>query len=533
MAEVGKGAVSARTRRLIMTGLTLGLLLASLDQTVVGTGMPRIVGELGGLDRFAWIFSGYMLAATIMIPLAGKLSDRHGRKPVFLFGMGFFLGGSMLAGISQDMNQLIFFRAVQGFGGGAMFPVAVATVADLYPPSDRGKLQGALGAVFGLSSIVGPYVGGWIVDHVDWRWVFYVNLPVGALAIAFTMVTFPSVSARNAKRLDYAGMAAIIALITSFLLITFWGGGTYAWGSWQTLLLAAVCIASLGALLLIERRAQDPVLPLPFFRKSVYTFCCLSLMMTAMGLFGVIAFLPMFLQAVVGMSATYSGQVLVPLMVTAMVGAIASGAALKRTGYRPWLVVGPLISAGGLYLLSTLHRGSPWEHTVAYLLVTGLGLGFTMSNYIVAGQNVVDRKDMGAASSTMTLFRAMGGTIGVTVLGVAVNHRMATELPNHLGPQVIGALPSTDLNTIGSIVLNAGRSGLPGPVIDGLRDALGASITYIFFLSMLILLVAWVLSVCIKKVPLKSAEEYRNGKGPGNGAGGPKGSQRGTPTQHM
>ena len=494
-----------------MTGLTLGLLLASLDQTVVGTSMPRIVGELGGLDRFAWIFSGYMLAATIMIPLAGKLSDRYGRKPIFMFGMGFFLGGSMLSGIAQDMNQLIFFRAVQGFGGGAMFPVAVATVADLYPPSERAKLQGALGAVFSLTSIIGPFLGGYIVDHFSWRWVFYVNIPVGVLAMVVTMVNFPAVSAQVFKRLDYAGMAAIITFISSFLLVTFWGGDTYAWDSWQILGLAALSACALVALVLLERRAADPILPLPFFRKSVYTFSCLSLMMTAMGLFGVVAFLPLFLQAVVGMSATYSGQVLVPLMVTAMLGAIISGVAIKKTGYKVWLVIGPLISASGLYLLSTLQRGSPWEHTVGYLLITGLGLGFTMSNYIVAGQNVVEKKDMGAASSTLTLFRAMGGTIGVTVLGVIVNRRMTEELPKHLSPQLIGMLPSTDINAIGGIVLNAGSSGLPGGVIDSLRDALGASITYIFFISTFIVLFAWALSLCIKSVPLKSADEYLNG----------------------
>jgi EmrB/QacA subfamily drug resistance transporter len=392
-----------------------------------------------------------------------------------------------------------------------MFPVAVATVADLYPPSERAKLQGALGAVFSLTSIIGPFLGGYIVDHFTWRWVFYVNLPVGALAMAVTMVNFPAVTNNARKRLDYAGMVLVMTLITSFLLVTFWGGDTYAWDSWQIAGLAALSIGSLAVLVLVERRASDPVLPLPFFKRSVFTFCCLSLMMTAMGLFGVIAFLPLFLQAVVGMSATYSGQVLVPLMMTAMLGAIISGVSIKKTGYKVWLVIGPLISASGLYLLSTLQRGSPWEHTVGYLLVTGLGLGFTMSNYIVAGQNVIDKKQMGAASSTLTLFRAMGGTIGVTVLGVLVNRRMTEELPRHVSPQLVKMLPSTDINTIGGIVLNAGRSGLPGSMIDSLRDALGASIVYIFFISMIIILVAWALSLCIKSVPLKSADEYMNG----------------------
>ena len=503
----------ARQRRVIMTGLTLGLLLASLDQTVVGTSMPRIVGELGGLDRFSWIFSAYMLLATTMIPLAGKMSDRYGRKAVFLFGMGFFLGGSMLCGIAQDMNQLITFRALQGFGGGAMLPVAVAVVADLYPPAERGKLQGALGAVFAVASIIGPFIGGWIVDNVNWRWVFYVNVPLGAAAILVTMVRFPKAVSQTAKPIDYAGIAAITTFISALLLVTFWGGETYEWLSWQIVGLATLSVGALAAFLLIERRAADPVLPLPLFRSSVFTLSAVSMMLMAMGLFGVIAFLPMFLQAVVGFTATYSGEVLVPLMISVMVGAIISGASLKRTGYRVWLAVGPPIGASGLYLLSTLHRGSPIEHTVAYLFITGLGLGFTMSNYMVVAQNVVDRKDMGAASSTMTLFRALGGTIGVTIMGVLVNRRMTAELPNHLSAQMAAVLPSTDINTLGGLVLSDKAKLFPPALIDGIRDALGASIVYIFFISMCIVGVAWVVSLAIKSVPLKSRDEYLNGTG--------------------
>jgi EmrB/QacA subfamily drug resistance transporter len=540
-ADAG-AAGRARQRRVIMTGLTLGLLLASLDQTVVGTSMPRIVGELGGLDRFSWIFSAYMLLATTMIPLAGKMSDRYGRKAVFLFGMSFFLGGSMLAGVSQNMDQLIIFRALQGFGGGAMLPVAVATVADLYPPAERGKLQGALGAVFAVASIIGPFVGGWIVDNVNWRWVFYVNVPLGALAIAVTTVKFPKVVSDESKPIDYAGIAAITTFISAFLLITFWGGETYDWFSWQILGLAALSLGAIGVFALIERRAADPVLPLRLFKSPVFTLSAVSLMLMAMGLFGVIAFLPMFLQAVVGFTATYSGEVLVPLMISVMLGAIISGASLKRTGYKVWLAIGPPIGAFGLYLLSTLHRGSPIEHTVAYLFITGLGLGFTMSNYIVVAQNVVERKDLGVASSTMSLFRALGGTIGVTVMGVLVNRRMASEAPNHLSPQLAALLPSTDLNTLGGLVLSDRAKLFPAAAIDGVRDALGASIVYIFFIAMCIVLVAWVVTLCIKSVPLKSTDEYLNGKKPeGPAAAGREprtagldpNSQRGTPTQHM
>ena len=496
------------TRTFIMAGLALGMLLASLDQTVVGTGLPKIVADLGGLDKFSWLFSAYMLAATVMIPMAGKMSDRYGRRPVFLFGMACFLGGSMLSGIAQDMNQLIIFRFVQGFGGGAMMPVAMATVADLYPPTERGKIQGGLGAVFAISSIIGPFIGGYIVDNLNWRWVFYVNLPVGIAAILVTMVKFPRIETNNAKPIDYLGMAAITASLTAGLLITFWGGDMYAWDSVEIIGLGAACVAASIGFIVAETKAVDPIVPFHLFKNPIYTLCSLAMLLMAVGLFGVVAFLPLFLQAVIGISATYSGEVLIPLMISAMVGSVVSGVLLKRTGYKVWIVSGPMIGATGLYMLSTLHSGSSTSTTVSYLLVTGLGLGFTMANYIVAAQNIIDRKVMGTATSTLTLFRSLGGTIGITVLGVVVNRRMAIELPRNLPPGAIDSLPSTDMSTLGNLLLGPGAGSLPASTIDGIRNALGESITYVFFISTAIVLAAWAVTLFIKSVPLKDRDEY-------------------------
>jgi EmrB/QacA subfamily drug resistance transporter len=499
-------AKDSDSRRFIMAGLTLGLLLASLDQTVVGTSLPKIVGDLGGLDRFSWLFSAYMLAATIMIPLAGKMSDRYGRKPLFILGMLFFLAGSALSGLAQDMNQLIAFRFVQGFGGGAMFPIAVATVADLYPPSDRGKMQGALGAVFALASIVGPFVGGWIVDNIDWRWVFYVNLPFGVAAVAVTSVKFPRIVSDTTAPIDYLGIALLTAALTSGLLITFWGGTTYDWVSIEIVSLGALCVVLSGAFLYVESTARDPMLPLTLFKEPVFALSCLSLMIMVMGLLGVVAFLPLFLQAVIGISATYSGELLVPLMVTSMLGAIFSGVMLKRTGYKIWILAGPIIAAIGLYLLSTLDGRSDTSTAIAYLMITGLGLGFTMANYIVAGQNVVSKKMMGVASSTLTLFRTLGGTIGVTVLGVLVNRRFSQELVWSL-PSGWEGLGSQDMSTLGNLLLSGQGDAFPTEVVEGIRIALGESITYAFLVSAFIVIGAFVVSLFIRSVPLKSREE--------------------------
>ncbi len=504
------------TRRLIMLGLSLGLLLASLDQTVVGTSLPKIVGQIGGLSKFSWLFSAYMLTSTVMIPLAGKMSDRYGRKPIFLFGMAFFMAGSALGGFAQNMDQLILFRAIQGFGGGSMMPVVMATVADLYPPTERGKIQGSLGAIFALSSIIGPFIGGYIVDNMDWRWVFFVNLPVGVVAIAVTSAKFPKIGTNSKSPIDYAGISMLSAALTSGLLITFWGGTTYSWDSLEIIGLGVACAVFSVMFVVMETRAKDPMIPLGLFKDSIFSLGSLAMMIMAFGLFGVIAFLPMFLQAVVGISATYSGEVLIPLMLTSMLGSIVSGVLLKRTGYKVWLLAGPPIAAAGLWMLSTLNSDSSAMDAVFFLLVGGLGLGFTMANYIVAAQNVVDKKLMGTMTSSMALFRSIGGTIGITVLGAVVNRRMVSELATNLPPDASNYLPTTDINTLGGILL-VPNSSLPEPVIEGIRVSLSNSITSVFLISAFIVLAAWVVTIFIKSVPLKSKEDYMNGTTPPGG----------------
>ncbi|MGD0817780.1 MAG: MDR family MFS transporter [Methanomassiliicoccales archaeon] len=495
----------------IMVGLALGVLLASLDQTVVGTSLPKIIGELGGISLFAWVITAYLLASTITVPIAGKMSDSYGRRPVFMAGIIVFLLGSVLSGMAQSMDELIAFRFIQGIGAGVLLPVAVATVADFYAPVDRGKIQGILGAIGGLASVIGPFIGGFIVDNLDWRWVFYVNLPVGILAIAVTIWKFPKIEAMAHNRIDFLGMGTLSAALTSFLLVMTWGGTTYAWSSFEIIGLSMLSVVMLMAFIAVERRAPDPVLPLHLFRNSVFSLCNIGLFITGVGLFAVLSFMPLFLQAVVGISATNSGETLIPLMLGLIATAIISGYALKRTGYKMWLVAGPPVAALGLFMLSTLGVGSSQFDAILFIFIIGLGLGAVLANYIVAAQNVLSKKDMGVGTSATRLFQQLGATIGVTVLGTIVNHQMITELNKNLPAGASSALPGTDVNTLGGLLLNPNAAThVPATILDAIRLSLSNSLTHMFLVAAIIVLAALVISIFIKKVPLKNAEEYHN-----------------------
>lgn len=495
------------SRSFIMLGLALGMLLASLDQTVVGTALPRIVSELGGMSLYSWLFTAYMLAETVVIPIAGKLSDRSGRKPIFLAGMAMFMAGSFLAGMSTSMDMLIACRFIQGLGAGTMMPISMATVADLYAPTERGKIQGMLGAVFALSTIVGPLLGGYIVDNMDWRWVFYVNLPIGLFAVIVTSMKFPKLADRPRLPIDYKGMLTLIGTLAPALLVVTWGGNKYAWGSAEIIGLTALSVVCLYAFVLLERKAADPILPLWLFKEPIFSLGSIGLFIMAFGMFGVISYLPLFLQAVVGMSASNSGELIMPLMLGAMVTSIGSGFLLKRTGYKVWLIIGPPVSALGMYLLSTLNSSSSAAESIAYLVITGAGLGALMSNYIVAAQNVMPKKDMGVATGSMSLFRSIGGTVGVAVMGGMINSRMISELSGSFTPDQMAMLPA-DTNSLGQLLLVTTNPPIPDYVLEIIRQALSNSITYAFFVGSIIVLSVLAVSLFIKSVPLKSSEEY-------------------------
>ncbi len=497
------------SRWFIMLGLALGMLLASLDQTVVGTSLPRIVAVLGGMDLFSWLFTAYMLAQTITIPIAGKMSDRMGRKPIFLSGMIIFMAGSLMAGFSTSMEMLIVCRFIQGLGGGALIPVAMATVADLYAPQDRGKIQGMLGAVFALSTVIGPFIGGFIVDNWDWDWVFWVNLPVGIFAMIVASFKFPSLERVETSPVDYLGIVTLVGAMAPALLTLTWGGTTYAWTSPEILGMIALSAVMLVAFVAVERRAADPLLPFRLFREPILTLGSAGLFIMSLGMFGVVGFLPLFLQAVMGMSATNSGMLTIPLMIGSMITSISSGFLLKRTGYKPWLLAGPPIMAVGMYLLSTLHAGSDPIEAIVYQLIVGLGIGAVMSNYIVAAQNVMARNEMGVATSSMSLFRSIGGTVGITMFGGLLNGRMVAEIGRNLPEGAMELLPTTDATSLGNVLLDPEISAIiPVAIQEAIRLSLSNSITFLFVVGSVIVLLSLITSILIRKVPLKSADEY-------------------------
>jgi EmrB/QacA subfamily drug resistance transporter len=435
------------------------------------------------------------------------MSDRFGRKPIFMIGMAVFLGGSILAGFSNSMDMLIICRFIQGIGSGALMPVAMATVADLYAPTERAKIQGLLGAVFAVATIIGPLLGGFIVDNTTWRWVFYVNVPVGAAAIAVTSLKFPNQIKSVFRRIDFPGIVCLSASLAAILLVITWGGVTYAWGSIEIIGLSTLAVASLAVFLFIERKAEDPVIPLRLFKISIFSLCCIGLMIMGLGMFGVVSYLPTFLQTVVGMSATNSGTTLIPLMVGLMATSIAGGFIMKRTGYKILMIVGPIVSALGMFLLATLSSGSSQINAIAYLIVIGAGMGLVMSNYTVAAQNMMRKSDIGVATSTLTLFRGLGATIGVSLLGAIVNNRMIAELSQNMPVGAASLLPTTDATNLGQLLLTP-HSTIPAPIIDAIRLSLGNSLTYMFSIGAVIVLVGVVVGLAIKDVRLKSAEEY-------------------------
>jgi EmrB/QacA subfamily drug resistance transporter len=420
---------TSRPPATVLGALMLVMLLASLDQTIVSTALPTIVRELGGLQHLSWVVTSYLLAITVVTPLYGKLGDQYGRKLVLQGALILFLAGSALCGAAQGMTELIAFRAIQGLGGGGLMVSAQAAIGDVVPPSQRGRYTGLFGAVFGVSSIAGPLIGGFFTTHLSWRWIFYVNLPLGALALVVLAIALHTPAERKPHRIDYAGAALLAVGLASLVLLTTLGGKQLAWLSIGSVLLALLAIGAIAAFVVVERRAPEPVLPPRLFGDRVFAVTSAVGFVVGFAMFGALTYLPLYQQVVRGQSPTSSGLQLFPLMAGLLVASIASGQVIARTGrYKAFPIAGTGLAVVGLLLLSRLDAATGTLEAGAYMLVLGLGLGLVMQVLILAVQNSVPYSDLGVATSGATLFRSIGGSIGTAILGAIFSTRLADEL---------------------------------------------------------------------------------------------------------
>ncbi len=528
-----------------MAGVVLAIFLAALDQTVVGTALPRIIADLGGFDRYTWVTTAYMVASTSIVPIVGRLTDMYGRKGFYIAGIIIFLAGSVLAGLSQTMNQLIIFRAIQGLGGGIMMANAFVAIGDLFPPAERGKYQGFIAAAFGLSSVVGPTLGGFITDTLSWHWIFLINIPLGIPVIAVFIRFFPNVKPKGVKhQIDFLGTLTLVVAVVSLLLGLSWGGVQYPWGSPQVI--GALVTAGVVGILFIltELRAREPIIPFSIFRNQVVSISMLVVFLTGFGMFGAIIFIPLFFQGVLGASATSSGSFLTPMTLSIPVAAAISGQVLSRLGghYRLQGLVGLVLMGIGVFLVSRMSVNTAYAQAVFNIVLIGLGLGITFPAYTIAVQNAVPYRVMGVATSSTQFFRSIGGTVGLAVLGAFMVSRFSGGLSNSLPSAVRQALPSEVVDQLTrspqALFNEAGSSGLRqifdqlGPqgaqlaqsLAAALKQALASAISDVFIISLAAVVLAFVATLFLKEIPLqrwqRQSEDKPKEATPGPVAGG-------------
>jgi EmrB/QacA subfamily drug resistance transporter len=503
----------------VLIGVILGMLLAALDQTVVGTALPRIVANLGGLEHYAWVATAYLLASTVSIPIYGKLSDIYGRRFFFISGMVIFLAGSALSGTSQDMTQLIIYRGIQGLGAGAMMPLAMAIIGDIFPPSERGKWQGIITSVFGLATIVGPIIGGSITDNWGWRWVFYVNMPVGVIAIVTAGFVLPKTLRRVQHTIDYAGAAALVAFAVPLLLAFSWAGTQYAWSSWQIIGLFIFSAVMLVIFTLIELRATEPIISPRLFKNRIFLVSTIAMFMLSAGMFGAILYLPLFVQAVTGSTATNSGVVLTPMMLGFMFSSVVGGQLLSRTGrYKILAIFGFVVAALGMFLLSRMAATTGDGQISLNMVVTGLGLGVMMSLFTIVVQNAFPFRQLGEVTAGLTFFRSIGSTMGVAVMGTIMTNGFQSGLQSNLPPALAKLVPPSFQNP--QVLLDPGvLSGLQrtlaahGPqglilfqqFFEAVKVSLASAIDNIFLLGFIAMLLGLVSVFFLREIPLRKS----------------------------
>ncbi|WP_191561289.1 MDR family MFS transporter [Metabacillus idriensis] len=519
--------LSQKEKITIMIAIIAAMFFAAVNQTIVGNALPKIISDLGGLDYYSWVFTIYMLTSAITTILVGKLSDIYGRKPFIIIGIIIFSIGAFLAGTSMDIVQLIIYRGIQGFGAGMIMSTAFTAVGDLFAPRERGKWQGAMSAVFGISSVFGPTLGGYIVDNLEWKWVFWVFLPLGIVALILIWKLFPSAEKKAGEKVDYFGSVFLSATIVFALLGFSWAGTKYDWGSVQILSLFGATALSLLIFVLIERKAVSPILPLNLFKNSIFTISNIIGFVIGVSMFGGVMYVPYFIQGVLGYSATHSSFLTMSMTLGLVFASALGGQIISKTGkYKMQAIIGLCISAVGLYLLSTMNVDTSQYALVFYLTLVGFGIGIGMTVFTLTVQNAVDQKLLGVATASSQLFRSVGGTVGVAIMGTLLNSRMEDKMStlsqngdtNQMAasPELAGTMESLqnpqlllDHEKLDGLKNTLPKEAIPffENVIHQLQDSLSYALSGVFIFVTITMAVAILLTFLIKEIPLRSAKD--------------------------
>jgi EmrB/QacA subfamily drug resistance transporter len=505
-------------------GVLLAMFLGAVSQTVIGPAMPKIISDLGGFSRYTWVAIAHTVASAVTIPIIGKLTDMYGRKYFYIGGIAIYTTASLLSGLSTTMNQLITFRAIAGIGSGAMMSNAITVIGDLFPPAERGKYQGFTSGVYGVSSVLGPTLGGFLTDALSWRWVFFFSVPLGLLVIIVFVFVFPHVRPDNLKhRIDYLGLSTLVLAVVSLMLALSLARVQYSWNSPQILGMLGFAALMLVVFVMIERRAEEPILPLWLFRNPIISVSAVVVFVTGLGMFGSLIFLPLFFQGVLGVTATVSGSFMIPMHLALIAGSFTSGQLLSRAGghYRIQGIIGIVIMGAGMALLARMGTDTQYSTALINIALTGFGLGITMPLYTIAVQNAVPYNLMGVATSSTMFFRSIGGSVGLAMLGSVMSSRFSAELTARLpaaikgviSPQVINSLANNPqvlvsaeaqarLQTIFSQMGSAG-SALYEQTFQALRQSLSSAISEAFLVSVAIMAIAFVANFFLKEIPLR------------------------------
>jgi len=489
---------------IVFGSLMLGILLAALDQTVLATALPTIVGEFGGLDHLSWVITSYMLTSTATVPLYGKLSDIYGRKPLFQFAIVTFVIGSMLSGAAQSMEQLIIFRGLQGIGAGGIMTLATAITGDILPPRERGRYMGYFGIVFASSSIMGPLLGGLFVDELSWRWVFYINVPLGILSVFVASRVLKMKHERRSVRIDYLGAALIAAAVSCILLGTSWGGNEYAWGSPTIIGLMAGGVVLLGVFVAQELRADEPILPLRLFLNRTFAIGNGMTLMLGLTMFGATAFMPVYMQVVKGVSATSSGLHMLPMSFGVVAMSWFSGRMITQTGrYKIFPVAGTALLSLGIISMTQIDQNTSFAQVSIQLAMMGMGMGLIMQVVVLAIQNAVEHKDLGAATASTGFFRSMGGALGVAMFGAVLSNRLNYYLPKFVPAEELGSIDTSALRGSPEMMRE-----LPAAINSGVVDAFAQSMQSIFIVAAPLALLCFVLAWLLPELPLRAGGRF-------------------------